>query len=84
MKQVEIFLVKWFEEKGIPPEIDQVNLSTINIFDSGLISSLEVIYLISDLEENFSFRFNEEAFQDRRFNTISGISEIVSELIESV
>ncbi|MEE2924510.1 MAG: hypothetical protein VX619_06985 [bacterium] len=81
MNQIEIFLVKWFEEKGIPPEIDQANLSTINIFDSGLISSLEVIFLISDLEENFSFKFNEEAFQDRRFNTISGISEIVSELI---
>ena len=82
MKQIEIFLVKWFEEKGIPPEIDRTSLSTINIFDSGLISSLEVIFLISDLEENFSFRFSEEAFQDRRFNTISGISEIVSEFID--
>ena len=50
-----------------------------NIFEIGLIDSLGVILLIEDIETHFEIRFDEIDFQDRRFPTINGLSEIIKE-----
>ena len=49
-------------------------------FDQGLVDSLGVIELIEDLEQQYSIRFTEAHFQQRRFATIDGLSELVQEL----
>ena len=50
-----------------------------NVFEAGWIDSFGTILLVEALEEQFAIRFNQEAFQDRRFATIRGIAEIVTE-----
>ncbi len=54
-----------------------------NIFESGWIDSFSTILLVEDLELEFGIQFAEEHFQDRRFATIRGIAEIVSELVDA-
>ncbi|MBI4679321.1 MAG: hypothetical protein HY748_17235 [Elusimicrobia bacterium] len=78
---VRPWLVAWFERKG------QVAGSTLeekiqtDYFAAGLIDSLGVVSLIADVEGAFSIRFSDRHYQERRFSTIGGLAEIVSELV---
>ena len=36
----------------------------------------------NDIEENFKLRFNQNDFQDRRFSSINGLSQIISEKVK--
>lgn len=53
-----------------------------NFFDEGVIDSFDVIELIESIETHFGIRFTETDFQDRRFVTIAGLSEIIGEKSE--
>ena len=83
MTEKHEYLIGWFKSKGTLPDTSSNEIINMNIFEVGLIDSLEVIFLITDLEERFNFKFNENHFQDRRFVSISGISEIVEEILNS-
>ena len=72
------WLIKWFGERGSLPD----NFSEQNYFDLGLIDSFEVLELIDDVEGEFGIAFTDLHFQDRRFVTVSGLSEIIYELKE--
>ena len=50
-----------------------------NFFAEGIIDSFAVIELIECIEAHFGIRFAETDFQDRRFVTITGLSEIIGE-----
>jgi D-alanine--poly(phosphoribitol) ligase subunit 2 len=73
------WLLNWFKKKGINSP-DKNDILSLNYFEAGWIDSLGIIELICDIEFHFSIRFNELHFQDRRFSTISGLAEIISEL----
>lgn len=82
MSKIEIYvnwLKQWF--------INQNNLSEFpddaenkNYFEMGLIDSFNVIELIEAIETEFEIKFNQDHFQDRRFSTINGLAEIITEI----
>jgi acyl carrier protein len=70
------WLRHWFQARGAVVG-EQL---TVNYFDAGLIDSLAVVELIEAMEEEYSIRFNEKNFTDKRFTTIVGLAGIIQEL----
>lgn len=69
------WLFDWFRKRS-----PQVHLSVEdNYFDAGAIDSFGVIELIEDMECNLEVKFTQDDFYDRRFFSISGLSEILTE-----
>ena len=73
------WLQEWFGVRGVLP-LDDEALKNTNYFEAGLIDSMGVIELISELESALEVRFEQQHFQDRRFTTIGGLAEIIGEL----
>ena len=74
----ESWLIDWFRKQN--PELSSIStekMMTSNYFLSEYIDSFGVITLINDAERAFNVRFDERDFQDRRFATIAGLSEII-------
>jgi len=77
MTDYQDWLIGWFHQRA--PEVElQID---DNYFITGVIDSLGVIELIEDIEKMFKVRFTENDFQDRRFSSVSGLAEILSEKI---
>ena len=49
--------------------------------DSGLIDSFDIINLVIFIESSYSIKFSSDDFQDSRFFTINGLSELVFDKI---
>ena len=62
------WLDAWFTERN-KTEVSE------DLFEN--IDSFGVIEMILDIEKHFSIRFTELDFQDRKFSTIEGLSEII-------
>ena len=77
----KLWLINYFKEKNSEESQDGFDTKS-NYFDLGLIDSLGLIELIDKIEAHFRIQFNEYDFQDRRFSSIEGLSEIISELRE--
>lgn len=71
------WLLDWFSKRS--PEV-QLKVDD-NYFNAGAIDSLGVIELIEDVEQQFQIRFSQHDFQDRRFPSVSGLSEILAEKV---
>lgn len=71
---VSVWLERWFAKRS--PHIALQNSD--NIFEREAINSFGVIELIEDAEQQFNVQFTERDFQDRRFSTIDGLSEIIA------
>ena len=74
------WIIAWFEKRGKIPGITSAEKAGSNYFNAGLIDSLGVIEMITAIETNFGIQFGDSHFQDRRFSTIGGLSEIIDEL----
>ena len=66
--EIRDWLDAWFVEKG------KTDIAE-DLFDN--IDSLEVIDLIVSVEKCFRIKFTEKDFQNRKFSTLEGLSEIV-------
>lgn len=53
---------------------------TENLFDSGRLDSMGLMNFLFEIESTFSIIFTAESFQDRRIQTVLGLSEVVLEL----
>jgi acyl carrier protein len=77
-EQASEWLCDWFASrrkfKG-----DAATLLNINYFDAGLLTSLEVIEFVSQIEDRFGMQFSEQDFQDPRFVTVSGLAELIAD-----
>lgn len=80
MRSEATWLLRWFEQRGTVPGTTPEEQLQVNYFDVQLIDSLGVIQLIAEVEEHFGISFHERHFQDRRFATIGGLSELIAEL----
>ncbi|WBA07884.1 hypothetical protein [Salinivibrio kushneri] len=69
-------LILWFQEQSGQSVFDTQQ----NYFEQELIDSFDVIMLIEYCESEFSIVFSETQFEDRRFSTIDGLSEIIIEM----
>jgi acyl carrier protein len=73
MMNVRAWLIAWFAKKA--PDVSLADSD--NFFVAEAIDSFSVIELIEDAEKQFCIRFTERDFQDRRFPSIAGLSEII-------
>ena len=76
---VENWLFDWFE-KNTPAKKHEIskNLDE-NYFENGWLDSLKFIELINDVEQEFEILFSNDEFQNRKFATINGLREIITE-----
>ncbi len=70
------WLKDYFSAKSVLPD----DVESANYFEAGLINSLGIIELIESAETYFQIKFNAEHFQERRFSTVKGLAEIITEL----
>jgi acyl carrier protein len=80
--EVKEFVLNYFIKKTNKDKEDI--LCDISYFDEGYIDSLGVFELISILEEQFDFEFEDDDFQNRDFVTIHGISKIIEDKLNAL
>ncbi|HEY9759832.1 MAG TPA: phosphopantetheine-binding protein [Oculatellaceae cyanobacterium] len=73
------YLLDWFAARN-PEKSLEGEVLTIDFFDARLVDSLAILELVCAVEEKFDIIFHERVFQDRRFSTIGGLAEIITEL----
>jgi acyl carrier protein len=78
-EQVCQWLLEWFSDRRKTSREAKNEILNINYFDAGLLTSLEVIEFVTEIEEKFAVRFSEADFQDSRFVTMSGLSDLILE-----
>lgn len=77
---VKQWALAFFEKRKPIPGVAEDDKLKVDFFASGLLESIEVVELISEAEDQFGITFTTESMQDRRFCTIGGLAEIISEL----
>ncbi|MGD9807283.1 MAG: acyl carrier protein [Deferribacterales bacterium] len=81
MPDTKQWLTDWFSKKDkFNP--DDENMFNANYFELDIIDSLEVIFMIEAIEKEFDITFTQDDFQDRKFATVSGLSEIITKHLE--
>jgi len=75
-EEVSSWIVDWFSSRGKLRCTPQESLS-IDYIESGLLTSLEIVEFVGELESHFGIQFSEADMQDRRFSTIGGLGELV-------
>ncbi|MBL77072.1 MAG: hypothetical protein CL763_09155 [Chloroflexi bacterium] len=73
----KLWLIRWFEENSQTDKLNVKKKINENYFEKGWIDSLKFIDLITQIEEEFSIRFSNDEFQDRKFSTIEGLAKII-------
>jgi acyl carrier protein len=75
-QDVSNWVVGWFSsrEKIRCPAQEALG---IDYLQSGLLTSLEIVEFVAELEDHFGMQFSEEEMQDPRFSTIGGIAELI-------
>jgi acyl carrier protein len=74
------WIIAWFEARGPVPGADAAAKAKVDYFEAGLLDSIGVVDLVSQLEEKFGVRFTDRHFQEPRFSIIGGLAGIVAEL----
>ena len=79
-KEEALWLLTWFRKRNGRLEGPFEEQLKVDYFKAGWIDSLGVIELITGVEHHFGIRFEAHHFQERRFSTIAGLSELIEEL----
>jgi len=69
------WLIDWFASQKSQVELNPKD----NYFVIGAIDSMEIIFLIEEIEKVFCIRFSQEDFQNERFASINGLAEMILE-----
>jgi acyl carrier protein len=78
-EQICEWLFQWFSDRRKSNERNREKLLNTNYLDAGFLTSLEVIEFVTEIEGRFSIHFSEADFQDPRFVTVSGLSDLILE-----
>ncbi len=54
-----------------------------NYLETGWIDSLQFVSFISDIENEFKLRFENDEFQNKEFSNINGLAELIKEKMKS-
>ena len=73
------WLEQWFVGRGKLSTVPEESFREKNYFDAGLLSSLEIIEFVTEIENHFGVQFSDADFQDARLVTISGLAELIAE-----
>ncbi len=74
---VSTWIVDWFSSRG-KLRCSAPEALGIDYLQSGLLTSIEIVELVSEIENRFNMQFSETEMQDPRFSTIGGIAELVT------
>jgi acyl carrier protein len=78
-EQAQKWLREWFASRGKLGKSAGENLLDTDYFAAGWLSSMEIVEFVTETERQFGIQFSETDLQDRRFVTISGLSELILE-----
>jgi len=71
------WIVGWFSSRG-KLHCSAQDALRIDYLQSSLLTSLEIVEFVSNLEDHFAIQLSEAEMQDPRFSTIGGIAELIS------
>ena len=75
-QDVSTWIVNWFSSRGkLHSSLNEA--LPIDYLESGLLTSLEIVELVTEIEDRFGIQFSEAAMQDPRFSTIGGLADLV-------
>ncbi len=75
-EDVSSWIVDWFSSRG-KLHCGAREALGIDYLQSGLLTSLEIVEFVSEIENRFGIQFSETEMQDPRFSTIGGIADLV-------
>ena len=76
-EQVQTWLREWFASREKISKTSRENPLDIDYFAAGWLSSMEVVEFVMEIEGQFGIQFSESDLQDRRFVTISGLTDLI-------
>ena len=76
-EDVSSWMVHWFSSRG-KLHCSAKEAPGVDYLQSGLLTSLEIVELVSEIEDRFGIQFSETEMQDPRFSTIGGLAELVT------
>ena len=70
-------IVNWFlKNSNVNKEDIEKNFNS-NYLEVGWIDSLQFVSFISDIENKFKIRFQNDEFQNKKFASINGLTELI-------
>lgn len=73
------WIVDWFvKNSNVSTELIRKNFEE-NYLENGWIDSLKFVSFITELEDKFKIKFSNEEFQNTKFSTVEGLSQIIEE-----
>jgi acyl carrier protein len=79
LKQTQDWLTNWFAARGKLGKSAPPVLHDTDYFEAGWLTSMEVVELVTEIEQQFGMQFSDRDLQDPRFVTIAGLSELILE-----
>ena len=77
--QVQTWLKNWFQSHAKQGAQASDFSLDIDYLEAGWLTSMEVVELVTELEQQFGIRFSDDDMQDARFETIAGLVELTLE-----
>jgi acyl carrier protein len=77
--QIEDWVTAWFVRRSKISQQEAAHVRHIDYFDAGWLTSMEVVELVTEIEQQFGIQFSDRDVQDQRFVTIGGMGELVTE-----
>jgi acyl carrier protein len=77
--QVQTWIHNWFRSRTKIGKEQTTSSADVDYLEAGWLTSMEVVELITEIEQQFGMQFSDDDMQDPRFVTISGLSELILE-----
>lgn len=75
--EVQDWLTNWFVARAKISRSAAENVSDIDYFEAGWLTSMEVVEFVTEIEQRFGMQFSDRDLQDPRFVTIAGLAELI-------
>jgi acyl carrier protein len=77
--QVQTWIRDWFASRTKSGKLLVESSLDVDYLEAGWLTSMEIVELITEIEQHFGLQFSDDDMQDPRFVTISGLSELILE-----
>ncbi len=77
--QVQEWLTDWFLNRTKVGKQPREALLSVDYFEAGWLTSMEVVEFITEIERHFNVQFSDRDMQDARFVSIAGLTELILE-----
>ena len=76
---VQEWLTDWFVSRTKIGKQPRETLLTVDYFEAGWLTSMEVVEFVTEIEQRFNLQFSDRDMQDARFVSIAGLTELIRE-----